>query len=208
MLGQLNWAYATRCILWALLWLTLLCASAPQTFAQGGIPLWTNRYNGPANFGDSAYATAVDSSGNVFVTGYSIDANGNGFGDYATVAYSGTGAPLWTNRYNGPGNYDDSAYAVAVDGNGNVFVTGYSFGDISAEDYATIKYSNAGVALWTNRYDGPGNGPDSAYAMAVDSSGNVFVTGYSFGDISAEDYATIKYSSAGVALWTNRNGGG
>ena len=116
----------------ALLWLSLLCASAPQTFAQGGIPLWTNRYNGPADSGDLAQAVAVDSSGNVFVTGYSLESNG--YGDYATVAYSGTGVPLWTNRYNGPGHNDefvydeDHAYAVAVDGNGNVFVTGESYG--------------------------------------------------------------------------------
>jgi hypothetical protein len=34
--------------------------------------------------------------------------------------------PLWTNRYNGPGNGDDYAYAVGVDGNNNVIVTGAS----------------------------------------------------------------------------------
>jgi uncharacterized delta-60 repeat protein len=196
---------STRCILSALLWLSLLCAFARQTFAQGGIPLWTNRYNGPANFGDSAQAVAVDSSGNVFVTGYSPDANGPG--DYTTVAYSGTGVPLWTNRYNGPGNDDDHAYAVAVDSSGNVFVTGESYGgNITYYDYATIKYSSAGVALWTNRYNGPANDFDFAYAVAVDSSGNVFVTGESWSHSSA-DYATIKYSSAGVPLWTNRYNG-
>jgi len=46
-------------ILSALLWLALLGASAPQTFAQGGIPLWTNRYDGPVNYGDIPYAMAV-----------------------------------------------------------------------------------------------------------------------------------------------------
>ncbi len=54
--------------------------------------------------------------------------------------------PLWTNRYNGPGNGDDYAFAVAVDGSDNVFVTGYSIGIGSTEDYATIKYSSAGRA--------------------------------------------------------------
>jgi len=191
-------------VLSAHLWLALLCTSAVQTFAQGGIPLWTNRYD--VGF---AYATAVDSGGNVFVTGASVGDNSEGFVDYATVAYSGTGVPLWTNRYNGPGSYDDYAYATAVDSNGNVFVTGESYGYLSAQDYATIKYSSAGVPLWTNRYNGPADGPDSAYAMAVDSSGNVIVTGRSSGDTNTyEDYLTIKYSSAGVPLWTNRYDGG
>jgi len=191
-------------ILPALLWLTLLCASAVQTFAQGGISLWTNRYD--SGF---AYAAAVDSSGNVFVTGAAVGDNPDGFVDYATVAYSGTGVPLWTNRYDGPGHYDDYAYATAVDSNGNVFVTGESYGILSAQDYATIKYSSAGVPMWTNRYDGPVSNVDSAYALAVDSNGNVIVTGRSMGDTNTyEDYLTIKYSNAGVALWTNRYDGG
>ena len=51
---------------------------------------------------------------------------------------------------------------MAVDGNNNVIVTGYSSGSGSSYDYATIKYSSAGVPLWTNRYNGPGNGSDYA----------------------------------------------
>ena len=70
--------------------------------------------------------------------------------------------PLWTNRYNGPGNGDDYANAVAVDGSNNVIVTGYSLATAANYDYATIKYSSAGVPLWTNRYNGPGNGDDDA----------------------------------------------
>ncbi len=60
-------------------------------------------------------------------------------------------------------------------------------------DYVTIKYSSAGVPLWTNRYNGPGNANDSAYALAVDRSGNVIVTGYSYNSDGNSDLATIKY---------------
>jgi len=147
---------------------------------------------------------AVDSSGNLFVTGES-DGSG-GYADYATIAYSGTGAPLWTNRYNGPSNNSEFVQAVAVDGSGNVFVTGYSYGGSSSWDYATIAYSGAGMPLWTNRYNGPDNSGDIACAVAVDGSGNVFVTGYSSSG-SSFDYVTIKYSGTGVPLWTNRYNG-
>ena len=45
-------------------------------------------------------------------------------------------------------------------------------------DYATIKYSSAGLPLWTNRYNGSANGQDYATAVAVDGTDDVIVTGY------------------------------
>ena len=108
--------------------LLLLCPASAH--AQGGVPLWTNRYNGPADFDDLASAIAVDKAGNVFVTGISWNNNcGPTYdADYATVAYSNSGQPLWTNRYNGSedlaAHHNNAANSIAVDGSGNLFVTG------------------------------------------------------------------------------------
>jgi uncharacterized delta-60 repeat protein len=183
-------------------------------YSSAGVTLWTNRYNGLANYdwpeaGDD-YPTAVmvDSSGNVVVTGNSH--NGNDY-DYATVKYSGAGVPLWTNRYSGSGNYDDLATALAVDSSGNVFVTGKSATTNLYPyypDFATIKYSSAGVPLWTNRYNVPGGVEASATALCADRSGNVVVLGNLEFTNGSPDCATIKYSSSGVPLWTNRYHGG
>src|ERR1039457_4761167 len=171
--------------------------------AETAVQAWVQRYDGPGN---EACAVAVDGSNNVIVTGWSYGGNGSS-DDYATIKYSSAGVPLWTNRYNGPGNGGDLAYAVALDGSNNVIVTGYSDGGGYNYDYATIKYSSAGVPLWTHRYSGPGNSDDYGQAVAVDGNGDVIVTGYSTGTGSDLDYATIKYSSAGVPLWTNRYNG-
>src|SRR5580765_6926083 len=76
---------------------------------------------------------------------------------------------------------------------GNVFVTGYSSGTSSNYDYLTLGYASSGAPLWTNSYDGPANGSDGARAIAVDNSGNVFVTGSSW-DGTNYDFVTIKYS--------------
>ena len=76
-------------------------------------------------------------------------------------------------------------------------VTGASSGRGGYYDYATIKYSGAGLPLWTNRYSGPGD--SQASSVVVDASGNVFVTGYSWSGRSY-DYVTISYSSAGAPL--------
>jgi hypothetical protein len=100
------------------------------------------------------------------------------------------------NRYNALGNGDDRATALAVDSDANVVVTGDSSHDGFSE-CVTIKYSGAGVPLWTNRYHG-----GYATGLAVDGSGNVFVTGYSISSDGSTDYLTIKYSPAGMPLLT------
>lgn len=170
-------------------------------YSSSGLPLWTNRYNGPGNGDDTPTAISVDATGNVFVTGYSIGAHGNY--EYVTLKYSNSGQPVWTNRYNGPGNGTNEAVGMTLDKAGNVFVTGYSLGTSGNYEYATLKYSNSGQPLWTNRYHGSGSGPSAATSVAVDGSGNAFVTGQVTGPSSNFDYATLKYSSSGALLWAN-----
>ena len=113
------------------------------------------------------------------------------------------GASAWTNFYSGPAHYDDHAYAIALDANDNAYVTGLSYGIGTGYDYATIKYSSNGIAVWTNRFNGAGNNSDSAQAIGTDSSGNVFVTGQSYNSQGNIGFATIKYSSTGTGMWTN-----
>src|SRR5439155_12888761 len=132
--------------------------------------------------------------------------------DYATVAYdAASGTRRWVARYNGPGNSNDFATALAVspDG-GSVFVTGYSFDPNSSFDYATVAYDAAsGTRRWVARYNGPGNGDDVAYGLAVSPSGAaVFVTGYSSGSSTSLDYATVAYDAAGgPRRWVARYNG-
>ena len=83
-----------------------------------------------------------------------------------------------------------------VDSGGSVFVTGYSYNGSGFSDYATIKYSGAGVPLWTNRYNGPANGDDHARSLAIGPDGAIYVTGESDGNYSSGatyDFATVKY---------------
>ena len=165
-------------------------------FAESVDTAWVRRYNGPGDYVDWAYALATDGSGNVYVTGVSV---GSGtYEDYATIKYDpAAGNQLWVQRYNGPGYSGNMAKAIAVDGSGNVYVTGqsngYGTGYGTGYDYATIKYDPAGNQLWIQRYNGPGNYEDAASAIVVDSSGNVYVTGGSCIYLIECDYATIKY---------------
>jgi hypothetical protein len=176
-------------------------------YLPNGDTAWVRRYNRPGGFeGDYAYALAVDGSGNVSVTGSSV-ASGSSFADYTTIKYLPNGDTAWVRRYNGPGNSDDWARAIAVDGSGNVYVTGLSFGSGTGEDYCTIKYKPNGDTAWVRRYNGPGNAGDDAHAIALDSYGNVYVTGESFGSGANYDYLTIKYDPNGYTLWEKRYNG-
>jgi Beta-propeller repeat len=177
-------------------------------YSSAGVPLWTNRYDGPMHSFDGANSVGVDAEGNVFVTGTSHGSAYDFDFDSATIKYSSAGVPVWTNRYNGPGNEDDGASAIAVNANDDVVITGYSFRIVSEDgygyySYATIKYSNTGLPLWTNYYSGAFNTDNMATALVLDRNGNVFVTGESWG-FGNYYYDTVAYSSAGTPLWTNR----
>jgi PQQ-like domain len=166
-----------------------------------------------SDFGPVDSPDALDLSpdgSKVFVTGRSAR-SGSNF-DYATVAYdAATGAQLWVSRYNGPGDGDDSAAALAVSPDGStVFVSGGSAGAASGQDYTTIAYDAAtGARRWLKRYDGGVNGDDIASALGVSPDGSqVFVTGESAGSTSGDDYATVAYDSAtGSRLWVKRYDG-
>ncbi|MCX6639057.1 MAG: SBBP repeat-containing protein [bacterium] len=167
---------------------------------------WVGQYDGTGQGRDIAYSLAINSTGNIYVTGYSENMDNT---DYVTIKYDASGNQLWVARYNGPGNGDDEANSLAVDREGNVYVTGSCAVGGTNRDYATIKYNSMGDRLWVRFYDGPGHGDDCATFVAVDQVGNAYVTGYSTGDRTDYDYATIRYNSAGTQQWVTRyNGSG
>jgi hypothetical protein len=174
-------------------------------YDSNGQQLWLARYNGGGLGLNGPAAIALDSIGNVYVTGASD--SGDGVFHYATLMYDSNGNSIWAARYNGPGNGSDYSTAIGLDASGSVYVTGASTGTTTSLDYATIKYDSAGTQLWVARYDGPAGGDDTADALAVSAAGNVYVTGFSRGTDTADDYATIKYDSTGNQLWVARYDG-
>lgn len=186
-------------------------------YAPNGDTLWIRDYNGPIDNYDYATSLTIDLNGNVYVTGWSLDTGTSKYfvtWDYATIKYSPNGDTLWVRRYNGPANGSDlpgsifsPMHVLAMDGDGNVYVTGSSDSVFNYEDYATIKYSPTGDTLWVRRYNGPQNSRDEPSALTVDQNGNVCVTGKSSNIGTLNDFATIKYSSNGDTLWVRRYNG-
>lgn len=170
-----------------------------------GVQKWVARYLGADSGNCVPTAIAVDRTGNVYVTGSSPVAGT--VCTYTTIKYSSDGIQKWVAMYNGPGNGDDKPAAIAVDSAENVYVTGRSYGSNTGYDFATIKYDSTGLQQWAARYDGPANDWDEATALALDDSGNVYVTGLSYATDTGFDYATIKYSTLGKQEWVARYNG-
>lgn len=167
-----------------------------------GMQQWLSEFNGHDSLTDIANAIAIDDAGNVYVTGRTLVLTGIAHSDYLTIKYDPDGNELWTARYDGPAHQTDMAVDIAVDGQGNVYVTGNCTADSTYIDLATIKYNAAGAEQWVVRYNPPG--AEDAKALKVDGAGNVYVTAKTITDSTGFDYVTIKYDTDGNQQWIAR----
>lgn len=139
------------------------------------------------------------------------------------VLTSSVHAQYWMQK--GGGSALDEGYSIAVDGSGNTYSTGYfssnatfgttSFSSSGATDIYVVKTNNTGVVQWAVKAGG--SGADRAHSIAIDGSGNSYITGYysgtaTFGTTSLvseglQDVFVAKYSSSGVLQWAVSAGG-
>ena len=170
----------------------LTLVAMATAFAQPSLQ-WDKRFNGPvAN--DEGKAITVDASGNVYIAGSSDGPTGGS--DFLTIKYNSDGNLLWSQRYNGAANGQDSVRAIRVDALGNIYITGKSQGSGTNINIVTIKYDSTGVQQWASVYNGTA-GSNGGYNLEVDVFGNVYVIGF------ANPYnVLIKYNGSGALQWS------
>jgi hypothetical protein len=186
-------------------------------YNSAGTFQWSQTYNGPGNGEDRPVAMTLDAAGNIYVVGKSFLAIPNGGGTTSqtiTLKYNSAGALLWTAIKLRPDYYPCEPDDVAVDAAGNVYVAGSTIqGEPFAYDFMTIKYNSSGAEQWTRTYNGTGQGVDMETRIALDASGNIYVTGESLGSLKKglrfpintfADFYTIKYNSNGGVMWQRR----
>ena len=177
-------------------------------YNAAGTQQWVKRFKGTQNFYNEGTGIAVDDSGNIYVGGMVEDFNSEGGDNMIVIKYNAIGDTLWTARYDGPYHSIDIAHALVLDRQGNVIITGVTInpGPNHDYDYATVKFNSKGVLKWAMQYDGGNLEDEYASSLAVDTVGNVYVTGsgerggLTLG-VQPKRIVTIRYSPLGVEDW-------
>jgi hypothetical protein len=141
----------------------------------------------------------TDAAHNMYVTGWEYNLS-TGY-DYRTIKLDSALTQIWSASFDGASSLDDQSNGIAMDGSGNVYVTGYST-SVNGKDYATIKYNSSGVQQWVEYYNDADDSDDVANAIVLDNNGLPVVTGYHYNG-SSKDYHTIKYDASGTIIWSS-----
>ena len=109
-------------------------------FDAGGQEAWTRTYDGGGRQFDEATAVSVDRTGHIYVTGGAAPVAGQP-PDFVTLKYHANGTLLWAARYDSPAHDLDTASHMEVDGMGNIYVAGESYGVGTQSDFLLVKYA-------------------------------------------------------------------
>jgi len=163
-------------------------------YSSTGTHLWSKRFGSTSS--DYGYGIALNGNSNVVITGNfsgSVDFGGvvlisTGVDDMFVAKYNTNGSHIWSKKFGTTLNYDVAARAIAIDNDGNILLTGtlsaaVNFGCGGLSGYQTwdifiVKLNSSGSCIWSKRFGASYD--DQGYAIATDSSGNVFTTGAFF----------------------------
>jgi len=159
----------------------------------------------------------VDSSGNIYVTGYtggSFDGNTHsGATDFFVLKYDGSGTKQWIQQF---GTTTDEGGFDIFTGSKSIYASGYSYGSLSGSnqgnwDTVVVEYNDRGIQQEVQQIGTSSR--DAGESLTVDSSGNIYVTGKSGGAFDgntssgSSDMILIKYNNKFQKQWSRQLGG-
>jgi hypothetical protein len=211
-------------------------------FNSGGTRLWATYYGGTA--GEEGYAVTTDAGGSVYLAGATQSSNaissggfqntfGGGTSDAFLVKFDSTGNRLWATYYGGTGAESYPATSdmeIVTNPAGGVYVSGYTessnaiafggaqmtFGGGTYDAYL-LKVDAAGNRIWSTYYGG--GGEEVGHGVALDSAGNIFLSGkttstsgislggFQINNSGGTDGFLVKFNSLGVRLCATYFGG-
>ena len=178
---------------------------------------------------DFTYSIALDSSGNIFITGYTSgslgETNGGGYDAYV-AKFNSSGFHQWTKQLGsvtvGAGaSGDDLSRGLSLDSSGNIFIVGHTTGNLGeanagGKDAFVSKLNSSGILQWTSQLGnitaGAGaSNDDISRSLSLDGSGNIFISGHTQGNLDGTssgngDAFIVKFNSSGVKQWISQIG--
>ena len=182
-------------------------------YDNAGNQTWIGQFGTTSD--DYASSLAPDSTGGVYVSGYTRGSLGGpnaGYDDAWLARYDGAGNPYWIRQLGTISN--DYAMSVALDGSGGVYLGGYTFGSFvgpnaGSTDAWLARYDSAGNQSWIRQFGT--NGSDEAMACTPDGVGGVYVSGSTNGDLGGPNIGHVdawlaRFDSAGTQTWIRQMG--
>ncbi|WP_019504293.1 SBBP repeat-containing protein [Pleurocapsa sp. PCC 7319] len=185
-------------------------------FNENGEQQWIEQFGTSDRDNSFGSSLAVDTSDNVIQGGYTLgDLAGSNAGegpDPWVIKFDNDGNELWRRQFGTP--EFDELFGVATDSEDNIFLTGWTIGDLGGTNaglYDTwiAKYDEDGNQLWTTQFGT--SDFDFARGAAIDSEGNFYTTGFTLGDLEGTneglyDTWVAKYDTNGNQLWIEQFG--
>jgi hypothetical protein len=192
-------------------------------YDPNGNEVYAKRAGGSAN--DYASCIALDTSGNIFITGYffspSISFGLTILTNYSTdnlfiAKFDTNGNAIWAKKAIG-GSGSNAANSLAVDISGNAMITGFFTSSTitfdsniltKSDSYASIflaKYSTIGNVLWAKKIHGT-DGDDEAYSIALDYLGNAYLTGWFNSTALSFDLTTLTNNTGNSNIFVAKIG--
>lgn len=170
--------------------------------AAGSRNYWISTLTGSGT--ENAQRIQVDSDGFPCIIGYTTSQGGGGY-DLFLAKYNRDGVVQWQRVLGGAGT--DAGYDIAIDSNDNIYVIGYTESQgAGGAEFLLVKYDTDGVLQWQRSLGS--SGIELGYGLALDSSANIYITGYTTSQgAGGYDAVIAKYNSSGVIQWQRSLGG-
>lgn len=173
-------------------------------------------FDGAGHGNDLPTAVALRADGSIFISGYTGKAAPNaGKANFFAAKYSAAGVKIWAYEYSATADGDNKASSLAVDANGDPYVTGYITNADGNKDFYTVKFDGASnsstpVIKWSQLYGDSFHGDDQAVAVMIDRvndadpvSGNIVVAGTTLSGTGDHDITILRYDQAGNRNWAH-----
>lgn len=175
-----------------LLWLTVFSASSLAVTVD-----WSANFNGKFNGNDFYRGIAKDKQGNIYVVG-TVQKSSSNFA--ILVRKFLPDGRLVFHKVFDPSPAQDSGYGITLDNQGNIYIAGFKTRPTNNTDIWLVKLNPQGKRVWRKVINGPGNGNDAAYSLAV-MKGQLAVVGSVKTKLKGVNGWLAVFDLSGRKLW-------